>query len=107
MKLSGGIDNVAFDMPDTEIRSVENAQQTSLKPNWKRRVVSRVKSKFTMSTLHRRVPITSWLPKYNMNFALNDLIAGLTVSLVTIPQSIAYADVAGLPLEVRKTFTIS
>lgn len=31
-----------------------------------------------------------------------DLIAGITVGLTIIPQSIAYASVAGLPLEVIK-----
>ncbi len=51
----------------------------------------------------RRLPITAWLPKYNWNYSVFDLIAGITVGLTIIPQSIAYAGVAGLPLEVRTT----
>ena len=47
--------------------------------------------------LKRKVPITEWLPEYNLNFAVSDLIAGLTVGLTVIPQGIAYAIVAGLP----------
>jgi len=30
----------------------------------------------------------------------NDLIAGLTVGAVTVPESMAYADLAGLPVEI-------
>ena len=45
----------------------------------------------------RKFPITQWLPQYNVNFAISDLIAGLTVGLTVIPQGIAYAIVAGLP----------
>ena len=41
--------------------------------------------------------MTQWLPEYNLNFAISDLIAGLTVGLTVIPQGIAYAVVAGLP----------
>jgi len=47
--------------------------------------------------LQRKLPITEWLPKYNGNFALSDLIAGITVGLTVIPQGIAYAIVAELP----------
>lgn len=50
--------------------------------------------------LLKRVPITEWLPKYNKVAAMFDLIAGITVGLTVIPQSMAYAAVAGLPLEV-------
>ena len=42
-----------------------------------------------------------WLPNYSLNYSAFDLIAGITVGLTIIPQSIAYAGVAGLPFEVR------
>jgi sodium-independent sulfate anion transporter 11 len=50
--------------------------------------------------LRRRLPIVGWLPNYNLNYSVFDLIAGVTVGLTIIPQSIAYAGVAGLPFEV-------
>lgn len=53
-----------------------------------------------MQLLRRRLPIVQWLPSYNWSYAVFDLIAGITVGLTIIPQSIAYAGVAGLPLEV-------
>ncbi|KAI9103691.1 sulfate transporter family-domain-containing protein [Phlyctochytrium arcticum] len=44
-------------------------------------------------------PIISWLPKYNRDWLYGDLIAGLTVGMVIIPQALAYAKLATLPLE--------
>jgi MFS superfamily sulfate permease-like transporter len=44
------------------------------------------------------IPILSWLPKYNVKEDLvKDIVAGLGVSAMLIPQSLAYAILAGLP----------
>ncbi|XP_059607532.1 sodium-independent sulfate anion transporter-like isoform X2 [Phlebotomus argentipes] len=48
------------------------------------------------STLLKRFPVLSWLPKYQLNYLFSDFVAGLTVALTAIPQGIAYAVVAGL-----------
>ena len=51
-----------------------------------------------MSTLQRVFPFLSWIHELKDKAALRaDLIAGLTVALVLIPQSMAYAGLAGLP----------
>jgi len=42
-------------------------------------------------------PFLSWLKGYNAASFRADFIAGLTVALVLIPQSMAYAQLAGLP----------
>ncbi len=42
-------------------------------------------------------PILSWLPNYNKSWLKGDLIAGLTVGVMLIPQGMAYAYIAGLP----------
>ncbi len=42
-------------------------------------------------------PILQWLPRYRKADFLKDLIAGLTVGIVIIPQGMAYALIAGLP----------
>jgi len=43
------------------------------------------------------IPILDWLPNYNSSHFKGDLIAGITVGIVLIPQGIAYALIAGLP----------
>ena len=43
------------------------------------------------------LPFLSWLPQMNGETLKADFIAGLTVSLVAIPQSLAYAQLAGMP----------
>ncbi|XP_054635609.1 sodium-independent sulfate anion transporter isoform X2 [Dunckerocampus dactyliophorus] len=45
------------------------------------------------------LPILAWLPKYNLKWLQMDLLAGFTVGLTTVPQALAYAEVAGLPVQ--------
>ncbi|KAF2885202.1 hypothetical protein ILUMI_20958 [Ignelater luminosus] len=54
---------------------------------------------FTKKMLYRRIPVLGWLPKYSSSDAVGDLVAGITVGLTVIPQSLAYSSVAGLPTE--------
>ncbi|XP_051765668.1 sodium-independent sulfate anion transporter [Ctenopharyngodon idella] len=44
-------------------------------------------------------PILTWLPRYNLTWLKMDVIAGLTVGLTVVPQALAYAEVAGLPVQ--------
>lgn len=46
--------------------------------------------------IKRRVFILSWLPEYDRSKALGDLIAGVTLGLTMVPQSLAYANLANL-----------
>lgn len=43
------------------------------------------------------VPIFEWLPKYNLRLFRFDLIAGLTITSLAIPQGISYAKLANVP----------
>ena len=47
--------------------------------------------------LARIFPFIGWLKTYNYSYLRADFISGLTVALVLIPQSMAYAQLAGLP----------
>ncbi len=47
--------------------------------------------------LKRIFPIASWLPGYTVPALRGDLVAGLTVGVMLIPQGMAYAMLAGLP----------
>ncbi|XP_076648909.1 epidermal stripes and patches [Halictus rubicundus] len=57
----------------------------------------RLRSACTKKTIHKRLPILNWLPRYNSQDVIGDLVAGITVGLTVIPQSLAYANVANLP----------
>lgn len=46
-----------------------------------------------------KFPIIGWLPRYNYRWALTDFVAGLTLSLMLIPQSLAYAKIATIPVQ--------
>ncbi|CAL9738265.1 sulfate permease 2 [Monosporozyma servazzii] len=44
-------------------------------------------------------PIIHWLPHYNLTWFSQDLIAGITVGCVLVPQSMSYAQLATLPAQ--------
>ncbi|RDE19079.1 STAS domain-containing protein [Motiliproteus coralliicola] len=50
--------------------------------------------------LKRYLPIVDWLGTYNRQTLTSDLVAALIVTIMLIPQSLAYALLAGLPPEV-------
>ncbi|KAL5116517.1 hypothetical protein ACEQ8H_005638 [Pleosporales sp. CAS-2024a] len=49
--------------------------------------------------LQEKVPIIHWLPKYNPRWLLNDLLAGITIGVLLIPQSLSYAKIATIPVQ--------
>ena len=42
-------------------------------------------------------PVTDWLPKYQLNFLRWDVLAGITLAFFVMPESLAYAALAGVP----------
>jgi high affinity sulfate transporter 1 len=48
----------------------------------------------------RRIPVLEWLPAYQKEWLRFDLIAGLITAAVVIPKAMAYATIAGLPVQV-------
>ena len=46
------------------------------------------------------VPSIAWLRQYPRKWLRPDIIAGLTAAAVVIPKAMAYATIAGLPLQV-------
>src|ERR1700689_701197 len=49
---------------------------------------------------HGYLPIPDWLFSYQQGWLRPDLIAGLTTAAVVIPKAMAYATIAGLPVQV-------
>jgi sulfate permease, SulP family len=51
------------------------------------------------SGVARYVPIMQWLPQYKARYFSKDLIASVTVWALLVPEAMAYATVAGLPVQ--------
>jgi len=54
----------------------------------------------TVGQRHEYLPIADWLFHYQKDWLRPDLIAGLTAAAVVIPKAMAYATIAGLPVQV-------
>lgn len=53
-----------------------------------------------MISLKSLLPILGWAPTYSKTEAQSDLVAALIVTIMLVPQSLAYAMLAGLPPQV-------
>ena len=48
----------------------------------------------------RRLPILDWVADYKKDWLRLDILAGLSAAAVVIPKAMAYATIAGLPVQV-------
>ena len=46
------------------------------------------------------IPCIGWLRRYQKDWLRLDVLAGLTAAAVVIPKALAYATIAGLPVQV-------
>nr|GAT61246.1 sulfate permease [Mycena chlorophos] len=77
--------------PDDPIPTVTTKQYIArYTPNPRRAVVDYVLSLF---------PILTWISRYNLGWFTGDVIAGLTVGMVLVPQGMSYATIATLPVQ--------
>jgi high affinity sulfate transporter 1 len=53
-----------------------------------------------MASSKRTIPLLEWLSDYQKAWLTPDIVAGLTTAAVVIPKSMAYATIAGLPIQV-------
>jgi SulP family sulfate permease len=63
------------------------------------KLIYRFFESITMQKFRRYVPIFDWGRTYNRSAFTNDLVAAVIVTIMLIPQSLAYALLAGLPPE--------
>ena len=61
---------------------------------------SNTKKKSLTGILKGYLPILEWGALYNGKTAINDLVVAIIVSIMLVPQSLAYAQLAGLPPEI-------
>ena len=57
----------------------------------------RITKKHLLQLLLHLFPIATWLPSYSFKILQCDIIAGITVGLMVVPQGLAYASIAQLP----------
>lgn len=50
--------------------------------------------------IKKHIPILNWLPHYQVAWLRFDVVAGLIAAAVVLPQAMAYATIAGLPVQV-------
>jgi high affinity sulfate transporter 1 len=48
----------------------------------------------------RRLPIVTWLPRYERGWFRGDAAAGAVVAALAVPQALGYASIAGAPVQV-------
>ncbi|KYN07566.1 Sodium-independent sulfate anion transporter, partial [Cyphomyrmex costatus] len=77
----------------------QNSDTSALYTSGRKWLYRRVRRSCRQKLLFKRIPILTWLPNYRKEYVVSDLVAGITVGLTVIPQAIAYANVAGLPLQ--------
>ncbi|CAG8544958.1 10080_t:CDS:2 [Cetraspora pellucida] len=61
--------------------------------------IAREIPEFSIRYIKSLFPIFTWIHYYNLTWFISDVIAGITVGLVVIPQSMGYAKIATLPVE--------
>src|SRR5215467_9634702 len=49
------------------------------------------------STAQRLLPILGWLPSYRREWLLPDILAGVAVWAVMVPEGMAYSGIVGVP----------
>jgi hypothetical protein len=52
-----------------------------------------------MSRVARVFPIARWLPTYQAKWIAPDVLAGVTVWALVVPEAMAYAAIAGVPVQ--------
>ena len=56
-----------------------------------------MKKNFSLPSISDIAPIAGWLPKYHLKLFRPDVIAGVTLASFVLPESMAYASLAGVP----------
>lgn len=53
----------------------------------------------TVDYIVEKLPVAQWLPHYHPKWLIQDVIAGITLGVMFIPQGLAYAKIATIPVE--------
>jgi sulfate permease, SulP family len=83
-------------------RLMDEAGNHGAGDEYRSRVASQQVKRLRVSrtTLERWIPAIGWIPRYTREDFSGDLIAGIIVAVLLVPQGMAYAMLAGLPPQV-------
>ncbi len=62
--------------------------------------LERLRPALNPTTMRRAMPILDWLPRYDRSWLAQDVLAGLVIAALAIPQSLGYAAIAQVPIQV-------
>eukprot|EP00253_Pinus_taeda_P004366 PITA_04366 len=80
------------------VREVKHAVKETLFPDDPfRQFKNQPRSRKCVLGLQYVFPILEWAPKYSLNLLKSDILSGITIASLAIPQGISYAKLANLP----------
>ncbi|XP_048231181.1 sulfate transporter 3.1-like [Ricinus communis] len=89
---------VAIPPPQPFVKTLKyNLKETFFPDDPFRQFKNQPPSKRFILGLQYFLPILEWAPRYTLEFLKADLIAGITIASLAIPQGISYAKLANLP----------
>lgn len=103
MSISIGIDaakNTFYPVPTKQNAETESVGSAGKMQGWTTKVLNNYRSKSKLEWLNSLLPITKWLMVYEWRKSLLiDVLSGLTVGIMIVPQGMSYAKLAGLPVQ--------
>ncbi|XP_021770306.1 sulfate transporter 3.1-like isoform X1 [Chenopodium quinoa] len=89
---------VAVPPPQPFLKSLQGSLKETFFPDDPlRQFKNQPRSRKVILGLQYFFPFLEWAPKYSLEFLKSDLIAGVTIASLAIPQGISYAKLANLP----------
>lgn len=88
----------AIPPPQPFVKSLKNAMKETFFPDDPlRQFKNKPAAKKMILGLQYFFPVVEWGPRYNLGLLKSDLVSGITIASLAIPQGISYAKLANLP----------
>ncbi|TXG63699.1 hypothetical protein EZV62_010693 [Acer yangbiense] len=95
---NNGVQRVEVPPPQPFFKSLHyNLKETFFPDDPLRQFKNKTASRKFILGLQYFFPIFEWVPRYTFQFLKSDLISGITIASLAIPQGISYAKLANLP----------